>query len=72
MHLTLLMSKTDLSEMGFEPMPTYVDQNAPILWSTGKVHLESGALDRSATLTFDFVIKACLISKYITNNMKYT
>ena len=39
------MVKKSLSEVGFEPTPTYVDQN------TQKFSLESGALDRSATLT---------------------
>ena len=38
-----------LSEVGFEPTPTIVDQNA--LLSGVKECLESGALDRSATLT---------------------
>ena len=37
-----------LSEVGFEPTPTFVDQNAPIRKS---FTLESGALDRSAILT---------------------
>ena len=35
-----------VSEVGFEPTPTFVDQN------TQKITLESGALDRSATLTY--------------------
>lgn len=39
-----------MSEVGFEPTPTYVDQNTqPLL--RGKITLESGALDHSATLT---------------------
>ena len=42
-----------LSEVGFEPTPTFVDQNAPIRKS---FTLESGALDRSAILT-------CLLRK---------
>ena len=37
-----------LSEMGFEPTPTYVDQNTR-KWRL--LHLESGALDHSAILT---------------------
>ena len=37
-----------LSEVGFEPTPTFVDQNAPVRKS---FTLESGALDRSAILT---------------------
>ena len=35
--------------MGFEPTPSYEDQNAPYMEE--KVSLESGALDRSAILT---------------------
>ncbi len=42
--------KKYLSEVGFEPTPSYEDQNALSL-SVSKVHLESGALDRSAILT---------------------
>ena len=42
-----------LSEVGFEPTPTFVDQNAPVRKS---FTLESGALDRSAILT-------CLLGK---------
>ena len=37
-----------LSEVGFEPTPTFVDQNTPVRKSST---LESGALDRSAILT---------------------
>ena len=43
-----------LSEVGFEPTPSREDQNSygPML-DKGKVyHLESGALDRSAILTY--------------------
>ena len=36
--------------MGFEPTPTFVDQKALCLYS-GKLTLESGALDHSAILT---------------------
>ncbi len=39
-----------LSEVGFEPTPSDEDQKALSL-SVSKVHLESGALDRSAILT---------------------
>ena len=42
--------KKDLSEVGFEPTPSYEDQNALSL-SVSKDILESGALDRSAILT---------------------
>ena len=42
--------KKDLLEVGFEPTPSYEDQNALPL-SMRKVALESGALDRSAILT---------------------
>ena len=41
-----------LSEVGFEPTPTFVDQNTPVRKSST---LESGALDRSAILTRQFV-----------------
>ena len=44
-----------LSEVGFEPTPTFVDQNTPVRKSST---LESGALDRSAILT-------CRIEKII-------
>ena len=37
-----------LSEVGFEPTPTYVDQNTQ---QSARYALESGALDRSAILT---------------------
>ena len=40
-----------LSEVGFEPTPTFVDQNTPVRKSST---LESGALDRSAILTCHF------------------
>ena len=41
-----------LSDVGFEPTPTYVDQNTPV-WKS--FTLESGALDRSASLTCRFM-----------------
>ena len=41
-----------LSEVGFEPTPTFVDQNTPVRKSST---LESGALDRSAILTCQLV-----------------
>ena len=40
-----------VSEVGFEPTPTFVDQNTPVRKSST---LESGALDRSAILTCHF------------------
>ena len=40
----------ELSEVGFEPTPTSVDQNTPI--TERGFTLESGALDRSAILTW--------------------
>ena len=44
------MGKKLLSEVGFEPTPSFEDQNAH--FSEAKsVSLESGALDRSAILT---------------------
>ena len=45
------MPEKRLSEVGFEPTPTFVDQNTPVRKSST---LESGALDRSAILTCDF------------------
>ena len=39
--------------MGFEPTPTFVDQNAPCIME--EIALESGALDRSAILTIDIM-----------------
>ncbi len=45
-----------MSEVGFEPTPTFVDQNAQIGFSLQELRvesLESGALDRSAILTVD-------------------
>ena len=41
-----------VSEVGFEPTPTFVDQNTPVRKSST---LESGALDRSAILTCQLV-----------------
>ena len=43
-----------LSEVGFEPTPTFVDQNAHPRGLHGKLQLqlESGALDHSAILTY--------------------
>ena len=40
-----------LSDVGFEPTPTFVDQNALTRTSRKGVNLESGALDHSANLT---------------------
>ena len=48
-----------LSEVGFEPTPTYVDQKSLHLLTVyaGKaVNLESGALDHSAILTVEAVM----------------
>ena len=45
--------KKYLAEVGFEPTPTFVDQNTHILNRESRViPLESGALDRSAILTY--------------------
>ena len=38
--------------MGFEPTPTFVDQNTQPDWQVGRNTLESGALDHSAMLTY--------------------
>ena len=48
-----------VSEVGFEPTPTFVDQNTPVRKSST---LESGALDRSAILTVVFS-ERCFLSK---------
>ena len=46
-----------LSEVGFEPTPSYEDQKSRmLLLSTGKEYLESGALDRSAILTIVLIM----------------
>ncbi len=50
------MGKKNLSEVGFEPTPSDEDQNALSL-SVSKDILESGALDRSAILTWWALIK---------------
>ena len=44
------MTNKFLSEVGFEPTPTFVDQNAHSI-VVKRISLESGALDRSAILT---------------------
>ena len=45
-------NKIFLSGVGFEPTPTFVDQNTHSDAFTGKIlDLESGALDHSAILT---------------------
>ncbi|KRZ58215.1 hypothetical protein T02_15117 [Trichinella nativa] len=49
------MSKR-LTAVGFEPTPVYTDQNTQYL--AGKLSLESGALDRSATLFMFYGIYA--------------
>ena len=41
----------DLSYVGFEPTPTFVDQNALSRCEREGYNLESGALDHSAMLT---------------------
>lgn len=43
-------TKILVSDVGFEPTPTYVDQNTQSLCREG-FYLESGALDHSANLT---------------------
>ena len=47
------MMKKSLSEVGFEPTPTYVDQNSLSQGELKEVILESGALDHSAILTYE-------------------
>ena len=46
----MLMIIVKESEVGFEPTPTFVDQNAPSC-EDKILSLESGALDHSAILT---------------------
>ena len=55
-----LKIQKDWSEGGFEPPPTYVDQNTPV--KERDLTLESGALDRSAILTRYFVVDKVKIS----------
>ena len=43
--------KIFVSEVGFEPTPSFEDQNAHSI-EAKRITLESGALDRSAILTF--------------------
>ena len=50
--VAIFPSKKHLSDVGFEPTPTFVDQNTPV-WKS--FTLESGALDRSANLTCQFM-----------------
>ena len=45
-----------MSEVGFEPTPSFEDQNAHFI-ETKSISLESGALNRSAILT-------CLLKIY--------
>ena len=40
-----------VSEVGFEPTPSYEDQNAQYPLRRARLYLESGALDHSAILT---------------------
>lgn len=47
---TKITIKILVSDVGFEPTPTYVDQNTQSLCREG-FYLESGALDHSANLT---------------------
>ena len=58
----LVLTQQKLSEVGFEPTPTFVDQNAHSYEC--KITLESGALDHSAILTCYY----CNFTLYITLN----
>ena len=51
LRIRISITEKRLSEVGFEPTPTFVDQNTPVRKSST---LESGALDRSAILTCGF------------------
>ena len=48
-----------VSEVGFEPTPSFEDQNAHFT-AAKSISLESGALDRSAILTYLFNIQFTL------------
>ena len=52
-----------LSEVGFEPTPTFVDQNAHSI-QVKSISLESGALDRSAILTLHSCVKKFQVSSF--------
>ena len=68
-----LVSVKGLSEVGFEPTPTFVDQNTHSATSLQRrFSLESGALDRSANLT-DSLNKSyiCYMCMLLTNPMLY-
>ena len=54
--------KKFLSEVGFEPTPSFEDQNAHLI-EAKSISLESGALDRSAILT-------CCKVKYFLKTIK--
>ena len=50
MYLQSVVIKKVLSEVGFEPTPSFEDQKSQIIEKG--ISLESGALDRSAILTY--------------------
>ena len=52
-----------MSEVGFEPTPTFVDQNAHSI-QVKSISLESGALDRSAILTLHSWPKKFQVSSF--------
>ena len=52
LHINPIGNAKGLSEVGFEPTPTFVDQNTHSATALQRrFSLESGALDRSAILT---------------------
>ena len=60
-------NKKVLSEVGFEPTPSFEDQNAHFVEAKSSA-LESGALDRSAILTYINGDVVCsLITKWDMN-----
>ena len=58
----MIIYKKLLSEVGFEPTPSFEDQNAHFI-EAKSISLESGALDRSAILTL--LRKSCEIHKVV-------
>ena len=58
-----------MSEVGFEPTPSFEDQNAHFIEAKSK-SLESGALDRSAILTFLWKGQFLLMELFLKNSSR--
>ena len=54
------LGQKDLSEVGFEPTPSIEDQNAHFIEAKSNA-LESGALDRSAILTYRYLLNSLIL-----------